>query len=117
MIKNYFKSFQSFITLLKKAFSSLIILCLFIYPQNLKADTDITSDTTVTTLASGGYNITSGKTLTANLSSNVSYGDVIRGAGSLSKTGTGNLTLSATNTFTGNLKISDGRVTLGTSGI
>ena len=102
---------------LKKLIKFILIVSAIFGFTNLKADTDITSDTTVTTLASGGYNITAGNTLTANLSSNVTYGDVIRGAGSLAKTGTGNLTLSATNTFTGNLKISDGRVTLGTSGI
>ena len=74
---------------------------LFLFPEYLKSETDINSDTTVTTLTSGGYNITTGNTLTANISSGTTtYADVIRGAGNLAKSGNGTLTLTGTNTFT-----------------
>ena len=113
MNKICFETTKSKKFLFKKTLSLLIIFCLFIYPQNLKADTDITSDTTVTTLAAGGYNITSGNTLTANISSGTTtYSDVIRGAGSLAKSGNGTLTLTGTNTFTGNFKVTGGTVNI-----
>ena len=67
------------------------------FPEYLKSETDINSDTTVTTLTSGGYNITTGNTLTINISSGTTtYADVIRGAGNLAKSGNGTLTLTGT---------------------
>ena len=101
MNKICFETTKSKKFLFKKTLSLLIIFCLFIYPQNLKAETEIDSDTTVTTLLSGGYNIKSSNTLTINNSSSLTYSDIIRGTGSLVLKGSGALNFSEEMTYTG----------------
>ncbi|GGE87017.1 hypothetical protein GCM10011317_50150 [Niveispirillum cyanobacteriorum] len=60
--------------------------------------------------------ISSGQTLTVSSSTNTTFGGVIGGAGGFTKTGSGNLTLTETNTFTGATKVSGGTLTLSQSG-
>jgi fibronectin-binding autotransporter adhesin len=52
--------------------------------------------------------------LVFNRSSTLSYGGVISGSGSVTKTGTGSLTLSGNNSFGGVLTVTEGKLTVGT---
>ncbi|MDR1242432.1 MAG: autotransporter-associated beta strand repeat-containing protein, partial [Deltaproteobacteria bacterium] len=61
----------------------------------------------------GSGNIINGNGLTAQSGA---FSGVISGTGGIEKTGTGTLTLSGTNTFTGPLSIDTGGLTLGTGG-
>ncbi|MEI7863387.1 MAG: autotransporter-associated beta strand repeat-containing protein, partial [Planctomycetota bacterium] len=80
----------------------------------------INDDTTLTSLASytsaDTITIASNKTLTLNLSSDQSFAGTIAGGGNLKKTGTGTLTLSGTNTYTGITSINAGTLSVGTIG-
>ena len=71
------------------------------FPEYLKSETEIDSDTTVTTLTSGGYNIKSSNTLTINNPGSITYSDLIRGTGSLVLKGSGDLNFSEEMTYTG----------------
>ena len=67
------------------------------------------TNATITGLSgSGGDLAISGGTLTVNASTNSTFGQVISGAGGLSKTGSGTLTLSGGNSFAGTTLISGG---------
>ncbi|MDC0974629.1 autotransporter-associated beta strand repeat-containing protein [Candidatus Pelagibacter sp.] len=66
-----------------------------------------TSDTVASLQGSGEVNISSG-TFTVNQSSTTSYSGIISGAGNFSKSGSGTLTLSGTNLYTGDTNINDG---------
>ena len=59
---------------------------------------------------SGNIALSSGTTLNFNRSDNSSYGGVISGSGDVGKLGGGQLTLSNTNTFAGNVTVSGGRL-------
>jgi len=87
-----------FFKILVKLVSIFFIIIGF---TRLYAETDIASDTTVTTLASGGYNIKTSNTLTINNSGSITYSDVIRGPGSLVLSGSGALNFSKQMTYTG----------------
>jgi autotransporter-associated beta strand protein len=70
---------------------------------------DFQTNATVTGLSgSGGDLAISGGTLTVNASTNSSFGQAITGAGALSKSGVGTLTLTASNNFDGATTISGG---------
>ena len=59
----------------------------------------------------GGYHFS------LNVNQTITVGGTIDGAGDLTKTGTGTLTLNAANTYSGNTVVSNGTLTLGASGI
>jgi fibronectin-binding autotransporter adhesin len=65
------------------------------------------------TTGSVAGDITNNANLQFSRSDNITYGGVISGTGTLTKTGAGNLTLSSANTFSGATTISAGTVTLG----
>ncbi len=54
---------------------------------------------------------------TAALTDSMTFGDVVSGPGTLTKTGPGSLTLSASNTFLGKLTLSGGTTTFATGGL
>jgi autotransporter-associated beta strand protein len=66
-----------------------------------------------TTGTLGGGSVTNNGTLRYNRSNALTLGNTISGTGSLEKLGTGTLTLSTTNTFTGGTKVSAGTLALG----
>ncbi len=70
------------------------------------------SDTIKSIDGAGTIDIASGQTLTAGDATNKTFSGVIQGSGGLAKTGTGTLTLSGTNTYTGDTTISQGGITL-----
>ncbi len=70
------------------------------------------SDTIQSLSGSGAVQIASGQTLTFGDGNDKTISGVISGAGNLTKTGAGTLTLSADNTFSGDLTISAGTVTM-----
>ncbi|WP_440652954.1 autotransporter-associated beta strand repeat-containing protein [Candidatus Pelagibacter sp. HIMB1542] len=70
------------------------------------------SDTIKSIDGAGTIDIASGQTLTAGDATNKTFSGVIQGLGGLAKTGTGTLTLSGTNTYTGDTTISQGGITL-----
>jgi autotransporter-associated beta strand protein len=84
--------------------------------QNNVATAVIPSDESVTfdsdTVGTIGSTITNSGTLTFNGATDYTFGQVISGSGALVKSNTNTLTLSATNTFTGDLTISAGTVTV-----
>ena len=61
-------------------------------------------------------NVMSGAHIVFNRSNDYTFSGVISGAGGLIKLGTGNLTLTNENTYTGNTYIKAGKLTLGASG-
>ena len=68
---------------------------------------------TTTEGASGNVAVSSGATWKLGGSGNWTYSGVLSGAGNIEKIGAGSLTLSAANTFTGALTISEGTVKVG----
>jgi autotransporter-associated beta strand protein len=75
------------------------------------------TNATVTGLSgSGGSLALSGGTLTVNASADSSFGQVISGAGNLTKSGNGMLTLSAANTHSGGVTLSAGTLRAGNDG-
>ena len=74
----------------------------------LKLDT---SDTVASLQGSGEVNISSG-TFTVNQSSTASYSGIISGAGNFAKSGSGQLTISGNNTYTGTTSVSAGTLVL-----
>lgn len=60
-------------------------------------------------------NIVNNAFLTFYRSNSFTFGNVISGTGSVTKTGAGTLTLSAANTYTGGTSVAQGTLTLGTS--
>jgi hypothetical protein len=84
--------------------------------QNNVATAVIPSDESVTfdsdTVGTIGSTITNNGTLTFNGATDYTFGQVISGSGALVKSNTNTLTLSATNTFTGDTTISAGTIKL-----
>jgi autotransporter-associated beta strand protein len=75
------------------------------------------TNATVTGLSgSGGSLALSGGTFTVNASADSSFGQVISGAGNLTKSGNGTLTLSASNTVSGGVTLSAGTLRAGNDG-
>ncbi|MDR1275006.1 MAG: autotransporter-associated beta strand repeat-containing protein, partial [Candidatus Accumulibacter sp.] len=82
-----------------------------------------TGDTTVSDgtlqIGAGGNtgsvtgNITNNAKVAFNRSNDMSYDGILSGGGSLEKTGAGTLTLSGTNTYTGDTTVSDGTLQIG----
>ena len=66
---------------------------------------------TGSTTSFGSGNIVNNANLVFDQNSNATYGNLISGAGHLSKTGSGNLTLTASNTYSGSTTISGGTLT------
>ena len=84
---------------------------------NLNVDQSVGSLTGfVSAGASATINIASGKTLTVNQSTNTTYAGVIASSGSLTKSGTGTLTLSGANSYTGATNINGGKLSLDSAG-
>ncbi|MBU3637236.1 autotransporter-associated beta strand repeat-containing protein, partial [Polynucleobacter sp. es-MAR-4] len=82
------------------------------------ASYNVSSNDTIAAFAGcGTINLASAKFLTAfGDNSSTTFAGVIAGAGGLIKAGSGNLTLSNTNTYTGNTTISAGALLIGGSG-
>ncbi|NCV52884.1 MAG: hypothetical protein EBW65_10380, partial [Gammaproteobacteria bacterium] len=74
---------------------------------------DVDATDTINSLSgAGNVEIASGQTLTTGDAGSDTISGVISGAGNLTKAGAGTLTLSGTNTFSGDLTISAGTVTM-----
>lgn len=73
----------------------------------------IGNDTTTGSITS---NITNNSVIIFDRSNAISYSDVISGTGSVAQNGSGNLTLSGINTYTGGTTVNDGTLTLTAGG-
>ncbi len=70
---------------------------------------------TFTLAANRGIALTGAGTISTDPATTLTYGGIIAGAGSLTKTGTGTLILSGVNTYTGATTVSAGTLRLGTT--
>jgi fibronectin-binding autotransporter adhesin len=64
----------------------------------------------------GNIDVAAAAAVTFNRSDNVSFGNIVSGAGSLTKAGTGVLVLTNTNTYTGGTLVSAGTLQIGNAG-
>jgi autotransporter-associated beta strand protein len=77
---------------------------------------DVAVDLSFGSLAgSGTMSINAGKTVTTTTSGTITFNGVVSGSGNLTKAGTGTLVLGGSNTFTGDLNVTNGTLELANS--